>query len=118
MTFEQFKELLEFAEEEETSEELDLTWHHFRARFQAQARHSVSKAIFNRDQKNIREYVQDVLAHKIWDMCTEAFGPNGPTYTVDDLRKAYEMGHYCWSGNSSGFEYALKEINRRKGLAK
>jgi hypothetical protein len=113
MTFDEFKELLEFKEAEDSKRQI----HYFYARLQAQAQQGITSAMFETDQEGIRAYIHNELAHKIWDLCMQAFGPTGPTYTVDDLRKAYEMGHYCWPGDSSGFEYALREINRGKGQA-
>ena len=106
MTFDEFKELLEFRESEDSRFQI----HYFHARLQAQAKHGVAQEAFNMDQEGVREYFHNALAHKIWDLCMQAFGPTGPTYTVDDLRKAHEMGEYGCS-----FERALKVIEDKRG---
>lgn len=49
------------------------------------------------------------LACMIWDLCMQI---SGPTYTVDDLRKAHEMGQCGCS-----FDYALKAVESGKGRA-
>lgn len=109
MTFEQFKELLEFVEEVETNTKTGLSTHHFRARFQAQARQAIASEIFDRDQEGIRAYMHNELAHKIWDLCMQVFRP---IYTVDDLRKVYDMGRYGCS-----FDYALRAVGAERGQA-
>lgn len=103
MTFDEFKELLEFMEEKDDARKI----HYFYAHLQAQAKHGIASELFDIDKDAIREYVHNVLAQKIWDLCMQIFGP---TYTVDDLRIAHDMGQYGCS-----FDYALKAIESGKG---
>ena len=114
ITFEEFKELLQFSE----SEDIGLDLHHFRALLQVQARRSVDSEIFDADQEYIRAYVKDELAQKIWDLCLRTFGP---TYTVEDLKYVYRVGMTCPYGNDDFnddlFDKLLREIDSRKGKA-
>lgn len=105
MTFDEFKEHLEFREEKDDRRQI----HYFYARLQAQAQHGIASEVFEMDKDAIRAYIHNELAQKIWDLCMQIFGP---TYTIDDLRKAHDMGRYGCS-----FDYALKAVDGGKGLA-
>lgn len=105
MAFDEFKEHLEFREEKDDKRQI----HYFYARLQAQAKRGIASEIFDRDQEGIRAYMHNELACMIWDLCMQI---SGPTYTVDDLRKAHEMGQCGCS-----FDYALKAVESGKGRA-